>query len=372
MENLRTRKSFQLKIQQENKTLLLEPLPTKDRRVVPSSYIQLVRYLHEGAAAPIGLRNVKVTSEVHGEQPYIGTASFDLDPRYPTRAFVLLEGGWTLPGPWVDVELLMLDRNVVIDLEKLPTNETEPFSNPNGFWADLLGMCSSECNLLSFAIEGRSANKPGLQSFLDEISRAYRAASRLFPKNQLPPLDAIRLQGGIELIGEFDRYFKKASVFLGRTLPMLAKPIPSNERFSAFQRIEQAAKDSKLMNSDIIVLLAISCLYDAAGGKHLKKPINPGREILKPTKQNFYNAAFDTWLMELVIGGNAIFPRKRLAFVTKDKGLAALWCLLEPREFRIEGGIPKASITLSQLLFPAMPDKQFSQFIEELRQQKEF
>jgi hypothetical protein len=90
MGHPKTNKSFQLKVKQENRTLLLEPLPTKGGRVVPSGYIQLVRYLHEGAAAPIGLRNVKLTSEVHGGEPHIGTASFDLAPRYPTNAFVLL------------------------------------------------------------------------------------------------------------------------------------------------------------------------------------------------------------------------------------------------------------------------------------------
>ena len=372
MGHLATSKSFQIKVKQENRTLLLEPQPTSGGRVVPSGYLELVRYLHEGAAAPIGLRNVKLTSEVHGEEPYIGTASFELEPKYPTKAFVLLEGGWTLPGPWVDTDLLMLDRNVVIDLEGLPPKGTEPFTCPNGFWADLLGMCSSECHLLSFAIEGRTAQKPGLRSFLDEVSRAYRAAYRLFPQEQLSPFDTARLQGGKGLIRDFERYIKKASAFLGKTLPMLAKPIPPNERFSAFQRIVQAAEASDFKSSDLIVLLAISCLYDAAGGRHLKKPINPGRAILKPTKPNYYNAAFDAWLLELVIAGNAISSGKRVALVTKDKGLAALWCLLEPHEFRSTDGIPTASVTLSQLLFPAMPDKQFDQFIDKLRQREEF
>lgn len=261
----------------------------------------------------------------------------------------------------------MLDRNVVIDLEELPPKGAEPFTCPNGFWADLLGMCSSECHLLSFAIEGRTAQKPGLRFFLDELSRAYRAAYRLFPEEQLSPFDTARLQGGIGLIRDFERYFKKASAFLGKTLPMLAKPIPPNERFSAFQRIVQAAETSDFKSSDLIVLLAISCLYEAAGGRHLKKPINPGRAILKPTKPNFYNAAFDAWLMELVIAGNAISSDRRVALVTKDKGLAALWCLLEPREFRINGDIPAASVTLSQLMFPAMPDKQFDQFVADLQ-----
>lgn len=115
-----------------------------------------------------------------------------------------------------------------------------------------------------------------------------------------------------------------------------------------------------------IVLLAISCLYDAAGGNHLKKPINPGRAILKPSKPNFYNAAFDAWLVELVIGGNAI-SSKRIGLVTKDKGLAAFWALLELTEFRMEGNFPRATITFSHLLFPAMPDKLFDQFIRTLQ-----
>ena len=153
---------------------------------------------------------------------------------------------------------------------------------------------------------------------------------------------------------------------------MLAKPIPANERFPVFQRIEQAAVVAGFKCSELLVLLAISCLYDAAGGRHLKKPINPGRAILKPTKPNHYNAAFDAWLLELVIGGNAITQGKRVGLVTQDKGLAALWSLLEPREFRIAGGVPRASITLSSLLFPAMPDKQFDQFIDSLRHQEEF
>lgn len=89
-------------------------------RIVPSGYLELVRFLHEGAAAPIGLRNVKLTSnEIYGEKPRIGTASFELEPKHMTKAIILLEGGWTLPGPWIDLDLLMLDRNVVIDIENL-------------------------------------------------------------------------------------------------------------------------------------------------------------------------------------------------------------------------------------------------------------
>ena len=342
-------------------------------RVVPASYLDLVRHVHEGTPAPIGLKNIKLISdEPRGLEPRIGTVSFGMSPKYRSNTFVLVEGGWILPGPWVDMDLVMLDRNIVIDLERLPSKRAEPFVCPQSFWADLLGMCSSECNLLSFALEGRTVQKPGLQSFLDEVGRAYRAAYRLFPQEQLSPFDAERLRGGIGLIRDFERYFKKASAFLGRVLPMLAKPIPANERFSTFLRIGQAAKASEFANSEPIVLLAISCLYDAAGGRHLRKPINPGREILKPSKPNHYNAAFDAWLLELVIGGNAISIGKRIGLATKDKGLAALWCLLEPREFRIENGVPRASITLSQLLFPAMPDKQFDRFIEELRQRQEF
>ena len=279
---------------------------------------------------------------------------------------MLIEQGWTLPGPWVDSDLLILDRNVVIDLEELPPEGTETFAAPNRFWADLLGMCSSECHLLSFAVEGRTAQKPGLRAFLDEVSRAYRAAYRLFPREQLSPLDAARLQGGMGLIGDFERYFKKASVFLGKVLPALAKPIPANERYSVFQRMLHAADTSGFEHSELIVLLAISCLYDAAGGKHLKKPINPGRAILKPSSPNFYNAAFDAWLLELVIGSNAISD-KRVGLVTKDKGLAAFWSLLEPTEFRMEGDFPRATITFSHSLFPAMPDKLFDRFIDDLQ-----
>lgn len=367
MAQLKTSNLFQFKIEQENRTLSLEPQPLEGGRVVPSGYVELVRYLHEGAAAPIGLRNVKLTSsEPQDEGPHVGLVSFELEPRHPTKAFVLIEQGWTLPGPWVDSDLLILDRNVVIDLEELPSEATDSWASPDRFWADLLGMCGSECHLLSFAVEGRAAQKPGLRAFLDEVSRAYRAAYRLFPREQLSPFDAARLQGGIGLIHDFERYFKKASAFLGKVLPALARPIPANERYSVFQRILHAADTSGFAHSELIVLLAISCLYDAAGGKHLKKPINPGRAILKPSKPNYYNAAFDSWLIELVIGGNAISD-KRVGLVTKDKGLAAFWALLEPREFRMEGGVIQASITFSQQLFPAMPDKLFERFIDDLQ-----
>ena len=199
---------FVIQVEQENRTLLLEPQPMSGGRVVPSGYLELVRYLHEGAGAPIGLRNIKVTSSEASEiEPTIGTASFELKPKYPTKALVLQEGGWTLPGPWVDVELLILDRNVVIDLEGLPPRGTGPVASPDGFWAELLGMCGAECHLLSFALEGRTSQKPGLQAFLDELGRAYRAAYRLFPQEQLSPFDTARLQGGIGLIRDFERYF---------------------------------------------------------------------------------------------------------------------------------------------------------------------
>ena len=362
-----SRNGFQIQIEQESRTLLLEPQPVDGSRVVPSSYLDLVHYVNEQAPASIGLRNMQVLAkQAHGDETFAGTASFDFSPAHPAKIFILIEQGWTLPGPWVDADLLFLDRNVVIGLEDLLPQEGEPFSMAANYWADLLGMCSSECHLLTFAVEGRTGQKPGLRAFLDELSRAYSAAYRCFPKEQLSPLDAARLQGGIGLIRDFERYFKKAAAFLGKVMPMLSRAIAANERYSVYKRIGQAAEFAGFKISEPIVLLAFSLLYEAAGGKHPRKPINPGRAILKPSKPDFYNSAFDAWQLELLIGANSISD-KRVGLVTKDKGMAALWCLLKPRNFRIENGAPTATITFSQQLVPAMSDKEYEKFAKMLQ-----
>jgi hypothetical protein len=365
-----SRKGFQLQVKQDGRTILLQAEAASGARIVPLGYKDLVRYANERADVPVTLQNMAISSDDDANaEIQKGTASFEWNLRHNAGIFILIENGWTIPGPWVDADYLLLDRNVVIDLEKLGQRVGGSFSEPEGFWADLLGMCNSECHLLNFAVEGGSATKPGLREFLDETRRAYQAACKLFSKEQVITIDDARLTGSLGLIGDFERFFRKASSFLGKVLPMLAHQISANERYAVFQRLLRAAKDSGLKAADVLVILAISCLYAAAGGNHLKKPINPGRAILKPslnpTPKDMYNAAFDAWLVELVMGGNALSD-KRVALATKDKGLAALWSLFEPREFRLVEGVPTGTVSVSQDMFPAMPRALFSKLVTEV------
>lgn len=283
--------------------------------------------------------------------------------------FLLTEGGWLPAGPWVNAEFLIMDRNIVIDLEKLVAKtdrdldlDLEP---ERVFWFDLLRMTNTKIHPFVFGLEGRVSRRPEMAEFLDEIARANSILEAFFGTSAVVKLDVVRQQGAAGLLRDLKTYLRKAHPFLRKVLPLL-HPSPKSARHeSIYRTILEAANEFKLGQRSMLVLLAVSLLFQGSVQRTPESKLNPGRLILKPkspfTDKALYNASFDAWLIELLAGGNAL-SASGIVLVTQDKGLVSFWAGLQPSNLRMENRVPTANIQFVRAHFPAMPDELFIDF----------
>lgn len=363
---------FEVRFEAEDGHTLSFPLTDGPRPSIESlGYAELVELLNGGESIPLRFRDIALS--VAGPERNAegrGTASFNWKPLEPVGVFILVEGGWLPPGPWVNADYMLLDRNIVIGLEAILRGPASNASETEHFWVDLLKDCQTKLHLVSFALEGRESRRPEMDGFMSELARARAVVLSHFPGNVIAEISDGHLRGAKGMLSDFERFFCKTTHFLGKVFPMLEPQLPKHERYAAYSKVMRAAKESKLSVASMPVILAISCLFCGTGGAHRKKPINPGRRVLKPsrspTREGLYNAAFDTWLIEMLVAANGL-SSDRFALATRDTGLAAAWAGIRPQSFRMENGVLRATVTLSAALFPAMPENLFAEFASHLQ-----
>lgn len=340
-------------------------------RVEALGYAELVDLLNGGTSIPLRFRDIALTvaGPEHNDEGR-GTVSCSWVPPEPVRVFILVEGGWLPPGPWVNADYMLLDRNIVIGLEALLRGRASSTSESEHFWVTLLKLCQTKLHLLSFALEGRESRRPEMDGFMSELARASTVVLSLFPRGVVAEVGDGHLRGARGLLSDFEQVFCKTTHFLGQVFPLLEPQLPKHERYAAYNKVMRAAKESKLSVASMPVMLAISCLFCGTRNAPRKKPFNPGRLVLKPsrspTRKALYNAAFDTWLLQMLVAANGL-SSDRFALATRDIGLAAAWAGIRPHRFRMENGVLQATVTLSAALFPAMPENLFAEFASHLQ-----
>lgn len=281
------------------------------------------------------------------------TVSSDIFFHYKPKIFTLVDGGWLPPG-LVSPANFLADRNVISVLSKLLNGSDRADHLSANWWLNLPDSSNLQINPLFYALEGNKKETPTF----DEFRRAFMEASTVikakFPKATVTEFSLIQYQAAYEHVLKCSSRLEKESKFLIRIGKTICNRTSDKDLEDCKKVVLQASDSLGLNSRSLVVLAALSCLYESRDGAGFLV----ARQVLKP-KANYqetdaYNALSDLRALELFIAISSIDAPK-FHFCTCDRALAGLWCGLNPRNARWENDVLTFDMTLDKALFPRLP-----------------
>lgn len=324
----------------------------------PLPHAALADYVAAEAQFTLKLRNVRI--EGKNDPPHqTYTAQMRISMNAGEPLYGLVESGW-VPFPFVGGEVVLVDRNVVSKIERLQMSPSKPDAGPVSPHMNL-SFAGQVVHPLPYVLEGGFRKVQTIKELEASLARAMKTLRRVLPESQIPPVDAVRLQGLRGLLADKERFQKKASPFLMEICPSVAQPAGARQQAQVEQKILRLAKQSNLSTASFVVLAVLSCLYDHVDSDVHPKVLRPGRAVLKP-KRNYsegdaYAALSDLLFLEMLpqLQGHGLVSRP--VFFTHDLGLAAFWSALAPRGFlKTHSSSVTVQASLNPALFPALSE----------------
>lgn len=267
----------------------------------------------------VNVKNVKFNGLLEEK---FNSANGSIEFHHKPTPYALVRGGW-LPLPFTNGEKFLVDRNVIENIKRIINGgvKHEDFK----FWADFLNRENIELHPILYAFEGKKQRRPAFGEFIDEFVKAQEIISNygflIFSYNLDRYIAAYK-----ELRSTESRY-EKYSTFLVEIAPLLVNTVRRGEEDFLLSKLEKIRKKHLVENFSLVYVLALTYLFEDQSSYCL------GRKILKLSrkyqKKNAYNSLSDLYNLEFSIAVNAIHNNFYI-LTTCDKGLAALWCALNP------------------------------------------
>ncbi|URX62083.1 hypothetical protein KR767_18865 [Luteibacter anthropi] len=314
---------------------------------------------HEKAALKIEFEGVLATNEAGesfdwtgGVVTYPFTTSFALGP------VALIPGGWLPSVVAGGHHLLTLDRHLVTDL--VAAEKSMQSHAPASLLA-LLTDTPVQLNVLPYVLEGNKGAPPGAQAIHDDVTEVYTKLHALMPTAEVIPHDAAHAISGAEgLWQDMAIPHQGYMAFLTDAWPHL-HPVPAKERLAAMAHLRSLAqKHAVAMYSLPFLAVTVAvCTPQGNAGMRVLKPHGK-----RPAPGQVYNALADLLHLQLVIVGNAQFPTRPSALLTRDRALAELWVGLGIHGITMKGTAHTAKVPMGQpgLLLADLPDDIISLF----------
>lgn len=340
----------------------LEPFESKQFAVKPLDFVQLISVLDsERPTFPVEIRNaraLKAAGGVPANLPLVLKGTIQSEG--PPIAFGLVDGGW-LPMPWANKRIALLDRNVVIKLEKLQASLGG--DNP-ALLAQWLGLDTETVSPLLFAFEGSRQRLPTEAEINEELSRAQRALATLLPGAKVQQIGPVQSSALYRMVLEQANFRARATQFLLQAAPLVFNRAQPARRLALENTISGLAAAHGVRRGSLAFLAVVSCIYDGNPPSTVKAA-TPGRAVLKPkanyTLEDAYNALADLSFLEFMFNAGALFTGTSFVLYTADAGLGALWAALHPCERELAhlgNGIYRTTMTFNMAggLFPSLSD----------------
>ncbi len=279
---------------------------------------------------------------------------FTFQPDHPCNMWVLQLGGW-LPIQFSGVGVMLVDRNVTAAMSKLLDRPDRTDMAAEKWWLSQLNSERYSLNSFLCASEGNLQKPPTLKEFRGEIEKANDIVSRSLPLARIvshSPQDIIK---SYEIVNSFFERQQREVKFLSEIAPLLASRVSRAKTEGVERLVIQAAHSETLSLRSLVVLAALSCLYEPQDGK---EPLT-GRGVLK-LKPKFssadaYNALSDIRSLEFLVAASGL-PSSSVGFCTRDRDLAAFWVGLEVSAPRSGGNKVTAELAPSARLFPRLSE----------------
>jgi hypothetical protein len=339
-----------------------EPFESKQFLVKPLDFAQLVAILDSDRPSfPVEIRNLTATSAASGlptGKPLVLNGNIDAESA--PIAFGLVEGGW-LPMPWANKRIALLDRNVVIKLEKLQASVAG--QNP-ALLTQWLGLDTETVSPLLFALEGSRRRPPTQFEIRAELGRAQKALAHLLPGAKVQQVGPLQ-RAALHRMGLEQAEFRaKATRFLVKAAPLVANRVKPALRHALEAKVAALAAAEGIRRGCLAFLAVVSCIYDS-NPPAAHKAATPGRAVLKPkpsfSSEDAYNALADLSFLEMMFNVGALFTDLSFVLYTADAGLAAFWTALQPFErelAQLGNGVSRTTMTFNMTcgLYPDLSD----------------
>jgi hypothetical protein len=270
---------------------------------------------------------------------------------HPVKAVGLVLGGW-YPLVFLDGHLLLIDRNILSTLRQLDSSRRKD-AEANRWWFQFLNKPYQRINPALCALESPFQRTPTFDEFREQYDSAYTDLKKLLPDAYVVDYTDPVYNAAYEMLRQFNERYQAEVQFLVEVAPWLSDRKSDVVIQKVEEKILDRARALRLLNGSMIVIAALSCLYESKDGA----TPSVGRAILKPVRtfglKEAHNAISDLRALELLVGGSAL-ERGKVALCTLDRGLAAFWCALQVKNPVWENNALNYSFTLDEQIFPRL------------------
>lgn len=332
--------------------------------MVPQSFRPLV---YSDAVQPHSRHRIEFTGQgtiLKDDVPELTTASFSMDVAFHERfsIYALVEGGW-LPLPFVEPGIFLIDQNVLITLAGIANGRIKPGNRDT--WLTFLNNPRTVINPVFCAWEGISRQTPTYTEFCDRFDEASARISAALPKVSVIKFEKVHYEAAHTSILAFVERQERETEFLLYAVPLIREKTSPEKLAEYRSKLVTKATELGLNNRSLLAIAVFSCLFERQDGSGYLV----GRKILKPkqhyTEQDAYNALCDLRSLELFICSRTI-GGKPMSLCTRDRAMAAFWCLINPKSVLWENGSFTYSLEFSNDLFPRLAPAELRAFIRDL------
>jgi len=346
----------------DGKILEITPHDSSSFDVVPLSFQQLLQSLDSPSPTlPLTIHNASAPAAATGliaDGPLVVAAKLSLNG--PILAYGLVDGGW-LPLPMAFKRIALLDRNVVISLEKFHSSPNAKNSN----WPNWLGLDAETLSPMLFALEGPNRKVPTDFQMRVELNRAVKILTSLFPAAKVQHVSTKQRKALLRTVLQHSETRTRATRLLTKAAPLVVDRVKQEHRKKLEAEVLRIAKTEYVGADSLPVIALLSCIYDGGGVSCSHRAATPGRAVLKPkssySAEDAYNALADLFFLELMLHIFEFFPEDHPVLYTRDVGITAFWSALQPTQRQrthLCNQRVKITVTfrLSNGLFPSLTD----------------
>lgn len=281
---------------------------------------------------------------------------------YPVSVFSLVIGGW-YPTILASGYVLAIDRNILSLLQ----SESEPKNGRDStidlWWFEYLNRPDVTINPAMCAIEGRCRRPPSRDEIEEEMKIASKKLNDYLPAAKIIPQSQAMYDALHEICKEMASSYKREVEFLLEVAPLICERKGLSKARVIEEKILQVAKGKGIAKSSLIPVAVMSCLYEDNRGEI---PL-VCRKIIKPRygydAADAHNCISDLRALKLLVMGSFM---GNLAFCTRDKNLAAFWCMLSPKVSYKDERRTDVTLALRAELFPRLDHDEVSRLRERL------
>jgi hypothetical protein len=293
------------------------------------------------------------------------TIKLDIKFNQPITAVSLCMGGW-LPVAFTRTPHVLVDRNVVGILRQIGYTTDRSDLKANKWWFDFLDSACYTLNPILCAMEGDAKGTPSFDKFVNEFDSVAKLLKDKLPNAKVVKYQKESYEGAYQIVKNLLDRSTRETKFLINIAPIVAER-PSDRIIRNIEdKIFLDAQQNNLSNLSLVILAVLSCLYDHKNGSTL----SIGKRVVKPKKdyneKRAYNVISDLRCLEALIVMNAL-TNNAVSFITRDKGLIAFWCAINPQQHKYVGNSTSYDVDINTKLFPRLDEEEIIRLTKRLR-----